>query len=166
MIKIYDLVADKCREQQSLNKDIGIRSLSISLNAYCMVAADSAGICHVYKLKDGEELEFFQKLDAHNDYILKCQISPDVSLMATCSADKTVKIWTLTPKGYELNRVLYGHNKWVWDCAFSWGKVEYLATASTDSLAKIWQVETGDCLRELKDHTKGINCLAMNDLPT
>jgi len=105
-------------------------------------------------------------MEAHNDYILKCLISPDVSLMATCSADKTVKIWNLIPnKGYVLNKTLYGHSRWVWDCAFSWGKVEYIVTGSTDSFAKIWQIDTGETLRVLKEHTKGINCLAMNDVP-
>ena len=139
LVKIYDLVADKCRDTKPGTKDVGIRSLSISLNASHVVAADSAGICHVYKLKNCEELEYMQKLEAHNDYILKCLISPDVSLMATCSADKTVKIWNfIQNKGYVLNKTLFGHTKWVWDCAFSWGKVEYLVTGSSDSLAKIW----------------------------
>lgn len=56
-IKIYDLVADKCRQTIDASRDIGIRSLSISINAYCLVAADGAGQCHVYKLRNCEELE-------------------------------------------------------------------------------------------------------------
>ena len=34
-----------------------------------------------------------QKFKAHDDYILKAKISPGVSYLATCGADKTVKLW-------------------------------------------------------------------------
>ena len=61
------------------------------------------------KNKIKKELIPLQKFEAHNDYILKCLISPDLKLLATCSADKTVKIWSFTPeKGYTLNKILYG----------------------------------------------------------
>lgn len=82
-MKIFDLVADKCRANLvTLNfinlfikikiiydkclinnkilfikkpaSDIGIRSISIAQNASCLVAADSAGICHVWTLKNSE----------------------------------------------------------------------------------------------------------------
>jgi len=78
-IKIYDLVADKCRAKLAAAPDIGIRSLSMAVNTFCLVAADSAGFCHVWSLKNGEELiPFQQKFQAHEDYILKCTLSPDV----------------------------------------------------------------------------------------
>lgn len=34
---------------------------------------------------------------AHEDYLLKCVISPDVSCIATTSADKSIKLWTIVP---------------------------------------------------------------------
>ena len=63
----------------------------------------------------------------------------------------------------EIVKVLYGHSKWVWDCAFSCDS-EFLITVSTDNLAKIWQVETGETIRILKGHKGGLNCLALNDI--
>ena len=42
------------------------------MNASLLVAADSSGNCHVYELKNTEELIPLQKLEAHCDYILKC----------------------------------------------------------------------------------------------
>ena len=39
-------------------------------------------------------------------------------LLATCSADKTVKIWS-TEEDFKLVLTLTGHQRWVWDCAFS-----------------------------------------------
>jgi len=163
-VKIYDLVADKCRAKLAAAPDIGIRSLSLAFNTFCLVAADSAGFCHVWTLKNGEELiPFQQKFQAHEDYILKCQLSPDVKYLATCSADKTIKIWELDEeKGFSLYKTLYGHSKWVWDCAFSCDS-KLLLTGSTDCCAKIWIVETGEVVRNFAGHSKGINCLALND---
>lgn len=109
----------------------------------------------------------FQKFAAHEDYILKCLISPDVQFLATCSADKTVKIWSLNEeKGYELHKTLYGyfipfllsqllgHHKWVWDCAFSCDS-QLLVTCSTDCVAKIWSLENGEVIRNFTGHTRG-----------
>jgi WD40 repeat protein len=40
--------------------------------------------------------------------------------LATCSADTTVKIWSVSPSfEFRLDKVLQGHQRWVWDCAFS-----------------------------------------------
>lgn len=39
--------------------------------------------------------------------------------MATCSADTTVKIWSATNHEFKLDKELKGHQRWVWDCAFS-----------------------------------------------
>jgi len=151
------------RAKLSPAPDIGIRSLSIALNAYCLVAADSAGYCHVWTLKNGEELVPLQKFPAHEDYILKCLISPDVNYLATCSADKTVKIWNLAPEtGYQLKKTLYGHHKWVWDCAFSCDS-QLLVTCSSDTVAKIWNIDSGEVIRNFTGHSRGINCLALND---
>lgn len=40
--------------------------------------------------------------------------------LATCSADTTVKIWSVSPSfEFRLDKALQGHQRWVWDCAFS-----------------------------------------------
>jgi G protein beta subunit-like protein len=82
---------------------------------------------------------------------LKASISADLRYLATCSADKTVKLWTLNEKNMvdkyprwehfsTLYGILYpyvGHGKWVWDCAFSCDS-EYIITGSSDLTTKIW----------------------------
>jgi len=50
--------------------------------------------------------------------------------LATCSADTTVKIWSVSPSfEFRLDKVLQGHQRWVWDCAFS-ADSAYLVTGA------------------------------------
>lgn len=50
--------------------------------------------------------------------------------LATCSADTTVKIWSVsTSFEFRLDKVLQGHQRWVWDCAFS-ADSAYLVTGA------------------------------------
>lgn len=51
---------------------------------------------------------------------------------------------------------------WMWDCAFS-GDSQYIVTASSDNLARLWCVETGEIKREYSGHQKAVVCLAFND---
>jgi len=98
------------------------------------------GKCYVWKInEEGLGLPRFQavtKFQAHNKYLTRCLLSPDVKYgilgpsqrfhlkkdryLATCSADTTVKIWSIS-SNYEFKpeKVLQGHQRWVWDCAFS-----------------------------------------------
>lgn len=57
--------------------------------------------------------------------------------LATCSADTTVKIWSIS-QDYEFKqeKVLQGHQRWVWDCAFS-ADSAYLVTGKS-LLLKAW----------------------------
>lgn len=57
--------------------------------------------------------------------------------MATCSADTTVKIWSISPNyDFKLEKVLQGHQRWVWDCAFS-ADSAYLVTGTSFILSNI-----------------------------
>ena len=58
--------------------------------------------------------------------------------MATCSADKTIKLWNYDKGGYVLDKTLYGHSKWV-------NMLVYLAngnlaSASGDTSVKVWDI--------------------------
>ena len=106
---------------------------------------------------------------AHDDYILKVQIAQNNKLVATCSADKKIMLWNLkqSPNERDLQfepyKCLKGHNKWVWDCNFSCDSA-YLISASSDTTVRLWDVENGEIVQVLKGHTKGITCLALNDV--
>ena len=49
--------------------------------------------------------------------------------LATCSADTTIKLWSTSNYEYTLERTLAGHQRWVWDAAFS-ADSAYLVTGT------------------------------------
>ena len=93
------------------------------------------------------------------------------SLLATCSADTTTRLWWTGPNGvaghkspepYSLLRTLKGHTKWVWDCAFTVDS-KYLVTCSSDQTAKLWEVSNGEVVKNYIGHHKPISCVGLND---
>ena len=51
---------------------------------------------------------------------------------------------------------------WVWDCCFS-ADSSLLVTASSDSTARVWDVETGESMLELKGHQRAVTSVALRD---
>ncbi len=106
-------------------EEVGIRSITIAADASMLAVVNSHGTCFIWMLKDGEDFIPQQEMQAHEQYILKCLLSPDNKYLATCSSDHSVKIWEAKKTEGEddaefvLNKTLYGHTKWVWDCAFT-----------------------------------------------
>ncbi|CCI45647.1 hypothetical protein ABG067_007680 [Albugo candida] len=179
-IRVFDLTADSCVDVLIPDGDCGIKSLDIVKDGSLLVAANNRGKCFFYQPNSGGRYELFHTLQAHNGYILKCQTSSNGRLLATCSSDKTAKIWNIEPKSqsdptivedvnetsrvaqFELIRTLQGHQRWVWDCAFS-AVSSYLVTCSSDQSARLWDLCQGEAVRHYNGHHKAVICVALND---
>lgn len=68
-----------------------------------------------------------------------------------------------------LEKALSGHQRferfnirWVWDAAFS-ADSAYLVTASSDHTAKLWDLASGEAIRNYAGHQKAVVCLALHD---
>ncbi|KAK2153662.1 hypothetical protein LSH36_290g03093 [Paralvinella palmiformis] len=116
--------------------DASIQSISIDPEGTYMAAVNNKGNCYVWSLSGGRHNEPTKlhpktKLVAHDRQVLKCLFSPDSTLLATTSADTTVKIWRTAD--FSLMTELKEQNqRWVWDCAFS-GDSQYIITADGNS---------------------------------
>lgn len=166
-IKQWDLSENICTHELTPAGDVPIRSVTLAADGSCLVAGNNKGKCYVWKInEEGLGLPRFQavtKFQAHNKYLTRCLLSPDVKYLATCSADTTVKIWSISSNyEFKLEKVLQGHQRWVWDCAFS-ADSAYLVTASSDHTARLWEMTSGETVRQYNGHHKAAVCCALHD---
>ena len=80
--------------------------------------------------------------------------SPDGTLLATASYDRTARIWDLTGTAPATRATLEGHTDWVRGVAFS-PDGTLLATASDDGTARIWDAERGVMVAVLAGFPRG-----------
>ncbi|TGJ84022.1 hypothetical protein E0Z10_g4736 [Xylaria hypoxylon] len=66
------------------------------------------------------------------------------------------------PKPFPLEATLTGHQRWVWDCAFS-ADSAYLVTACSDHYARLWELGSQTVIRQYNGHHRGAVCVALND---
>ncbi|RWW68202.1 hypothetical protein BHE74_00024292 [Ensete ventricosum] len=119
------------------------------------------------ELLDGElELRVIQKLEGHTDRVWGLAWNPAATgvtgMLASCSGDKTVRIWQKGPSGsWDCSAVLEDtHARTVRSCAWSpSGKL--LATASFDGTTAVWEHVGGEfeCVATLEVNTNDEICM-------
>lgn len=111
--QVWDITAGACSCELVPEVGVAVRSLSVAPDSSLLVAGNSAGTCYVWRTRQGSASSFvthfepLHKLKAHQGYLLKALISPDVRTLATTSSDKTLKLWNLDD--FSLNKTLEGH---------------------------------------------------------
>ena len=101
------------------------------------------GVAAIWDLTSGESVK---EIEGHRDILYDAELSPDGSLLATCSYDKLIILWDV--ESGEQVRTLAGHNGAVYDVGFS-PDGEYLVSASADDTCKVWRVADGERLDTL-----------------
>lgn len=138
-------------------------------------------VWHLVQEREKTQLIPLTHFRAHNQYITRVLLSPDVKKLATCSADHTARIWEVKdldsllpnakdpqaaanaePKPFRLESTLANHQRWVWDCAFS-ADSAYLVTACSDHYARLWELHSQQIIRQYNGHHRGAVCVALND---
>jgi WD40 repeat protein len=108
---------------------------------------------HLWREYRGEQ----SRLRGHKGAVTAVAFSPDDRLIASGSADTTVKLWD-AGTGKEV-RSLSGHQARVTGVAFS-PDGKRLATASADRTVRLWDTATGQQLRCFNEHDDAVNCVA------
>ncbi|KAH6845648.1 hypothetical protein B0I37DRAFT_356096 [Chaetomium sp. MPI-CAGE-AT-0009] len=88
-------------------------------------------------------------IEGHSSsYVHWVAISPDSTVLASASADCTIRLWDIETG--QLQRTLEGHSEPVYSVTFSPDST-VLASASADCTARLWDMETGRQRRCLSD---------------
>lgn len=94
--------------------------------------------------------------NGHSDTVFGVCFSPDANHLATCGADKFVKVFELP--GGKFVKAFEGHTHHVMDIGWkSDGKL--LASAGADNAIKVWDFEKGEQTRTIQGHTKQVTRL-------
>ena len=93
-VRVFDLTANRCSAELIPEGDTPISSVTVAADASLVVAANYNGNCFFWAPRSAEEYTPLRKLDAHRNYITAARLSPDVRLLATASADRSIKLWS------------------------------------------------------------------------
>ncbi|KAF9125795.1 hypothetical protein BGW39_007136 [Mortierella sp. 14UC] len=157
-IKVWDIRSGECvRTYPGHTASV----LCLQYDETRIVSGSSDTSILVWDLESGQTL---QRLDGHVDSVLSVRFEKDI--VVSCSKDRTVKIWKISTG--QLLRTLRGHRAAVNAVQFSpesaapspfRGSPRLVVSASGDKTIKVWSFETGECLRTLEGHARGIACI-------
>lgn len=116
-VKIYD-VSTRAQTAQFSNHKCPVRTLCWSPDSNTLYSGcdDTRVLAYDPSRVDSHTAE----LTRHVDWVLGVRCSPDGKHVATCSADRTVKLWDITATHKDVCCVLEDHHSDnVWGCAFN-----------------------------------------------
>jgi WD40 repeat protein len=134
--------------------------IAVSADGKLLASASGDRTVRVWDLQARAEV---QCLRGHSHPVIRAAFSPDGKRIVSAEYRQfcpSVRVWELEG-GSELFRLdEESHFLWVWDVAFSPDGL-HLATASEDHCARLWNVESGELLRELF-HEKWVDTLTFS----
>lgn len=136
------------------------RLLSVTFAPDDQVLA-SGGDDRTIKLWDIRTGRCLKTLQGYTNAIYSMSMSPDRQVFATSHEDESVKLWDVATG--KVFRTLHGHKNRVWCAAFppqphrdsgvhNQSVNNLLASSAADYSIKLWNWQTGDCLRTLRGH--------------
>lgn len=176
-IKVWSLKTQRClRTLKAGGHDQSVLCLQFDEPEDIIISGGSDSFVIIWKFSTGEILR--KMTTAHDESVLNLRF--DDQYLITCSRDKTIKIWNrrriapddpIIPDGtrssfqndgvkvvepYTLLQKLVGHGAAVNAIQIHGDKI---VSASGDRTIRLWDINSGRCLKTYSGHTKGIACV-------
>ncbi|GAB1543678.1 NB-ARC domain-containing protein [Scytonema sp. NUACC21] len=163
-IKLWDVETGQCLRtlEEHTEKVFSVAFNPLSKGKAGGILASGSADCTVrlWELETGRCLRVLQE---HEGHVFSVCFSPDGQAIASSSADQTIKFWAVNTG--QCFQTLQGHTYWVLCIAFSpipsvptlvraVGGI--LASGSADQTVRLWDVETGQCLKILQGHNNHV----------
>ncbi|GBL98961.1 WD repeat-containing protein 5 [Araneus ventricosus] len=97
-------------------------------------------------------------IKAHNQDVSAVKFSNSGELLASCSWEPVINLWTINDNSFSLETLMTGHRAGVSDIAFS-SDDRQLASASDDQTVKVWDVATTKCIATFTGHSHYVFCI-------
>eukprot|EP00971_Amphidinium_carterae_P029545 581470-Amphidinium_carterae.1 len=97
--------------------------------------------------------------EGHAHYVMMCCWNPkDANIFASCSLDRSIKVWGIVGGNNAAHFTLNGHQRGV-NCVdyMPTGEKPYLISGSDDRTVKLWDYQTKQCVQTLSGHTNNIS---------
>jgi WD40 repeat protein/serine/threonine protein kinase len=149
VVKVWDV--ETGREIVTFDKQVGpVLSLAFSPDGR-HIASSSVSVDNSFVVWDARTAAVVKVVPGHTNNVYRLRYSPDGKLLASGSADGTVKLWN-TADLTEI-RTITAHPAPVQDLAFAPDGAR-LATAGLDGTVRLWETATGNAVMPpLRGHT-------------
>jgi WD40 repeat protein len=94
--------------------------------------------------------------NGHSDTVFGVAFSPDGKLLATCAADKFVKVFSVSDGKFV--KSFEGHTHHVMGVGWT-PDGKKIASCGADNFVKVWDFDKGEKLRDMQGHTKQVTQL-------
>eukprot|EP00802_Teleaulax_amphioxeia_P012750 Tamp_12795.p1 GENE.Tamp_12795~~Tamp_12795.p1 ORF type:complete len:357 (+),score=74.35 Tamp_12795:197-1267(+) len=134
-VRLWDVSSGKKHSELSVGGEVCSSAYSpdgSQIAAVCNHVGASSGCVKILNPETGAEL---CTLHGHTDKVLGLSFHPEGKILASCSNDKTVRLWDVT-SGEELS-ALTGHTDFVCSVAYSPDGTQ-LASGSRDKTVRLW----------------------------
>ncbi|KAI8141833.1 WD40-repeat-containing domain protein [Fennellomyces sp. T-0311] len=164
-VQIYDIVEEKAVLVDHVQCEVrcilySARFFGDTRESLLLASGTVFNEVHVWKVTDRNEAGdgvVMHRFIGHEGVIFGVRFSPDGSMLASVSDDRSIRVWPLHGgKQNPLN--IFGHTARVWDCLFV---DQYLISISEDATCRVWKNtllakgeddEDGDCLACWEGH--------------